>query len=78
MPTERMRRRSSTEPEPEFEPVWSADSRSIFFSLQRGSRTEIWQYALEGGLREKIWEKDGVLRWPRAARSGAFVFYQTG
>ncbi|HYI97477.1 MAG TPA: winged helix-turn-helix domain-containing protein [Bryobacteraceae bacterium] len=68
----------STEPEPEFEPVWSADGRSIFFSLQRESRTEIWQHAIEGGLRHKIWEEGGILRWPRISRSGTFVLYQTG
>ena len=68
----------STEPEPEFEPVWSADGRSIFFSLQRDSHTEMWQYAIEGGFRHKIWDEDGVLRWPRTSRSGAFILYQKG
>jgi hypothetical protein len=43
----------STEPEPEFEHVRSADSRSTF-SLQRGSRTEIWHTRWKAAFAERL------------------------
>lgn len=68
----------SSEPEPEFLPVWSADGRSIFHTLHRKNGTEIWQHSVNGSLRKKIWWEVGSVGWPRVSQTGTFLVYQTG
>jgi len=68
----------STEPEPEFLPVWSLDGKSLYHSLHRETGVEVWQHTVNGGLRRKVWEEARAAGWPRVSPTGTFLVYQFG
>ncbi|MEO7135005.1 MAG: peptidase S41, partial [Vicinamibacterales bacterium] len=57
-------------------PMWSGDSKSIFFMSDRSGSENIWQTAIDGTTRQLTKFSDGRVLWPSITADGKTIAFE--
>ena len=70
-------RRLTTDGEPDFEPAWSSDGRSVLFSSLRNGTQAIWHVDADGDRPVRVTVGNGPETHPSVSRDGRLLVYAT-
>lgn len=59
-------------------PLWSADSKTIFYVSDRGGQENIWSKTIEGQPQQLTKFKDGRVLWPSIDKAGSTIVFERG